>query len=120
MVGRKGLIFESAFLGTNSISPGLQIRIFLQIPRTHHFLHVDDPGFGPLIRYAPEKKHLRVLGGVGEASGDGDCLRKGDVAAPVKFSRFPNLAAHNEVRFLEILGIDRDHRVLKDFGVGRS
>ena len=60
-----------------------------------------------------------MLGRVSETSRYGNGLGKRDVPAPVKLSRFSNLAAHYEVRFLEVLGINRDLRVLKDFGVGR-
>src|SRR5579872_896245 len=60
-----------------------------------------------------------MLGRVRESTGYGNCPCKGDVTAPVKLSRFSNLAVHSEIGFLEVLGIYGEHRVLKDFGVGR-
>ena len=60
-----------------------------------------------------------MLGRVRKPSGNRNGLRQGDVAVPVKFSGFSNLPPDGEERFLELLGIDGDFRVLQDFGVGR-
>ena len=105
-------------MGTISMSPGCRRGIFVQVAPLLHVLDVENLRRKPLVVDPPEQQHLRVLGVLGKAAGNGDRFGQCNGAAHLVLSGMGHLAVGDEVGLLEVFQNDRDHGIVEDLAVG--